>query len=462
MLKGKKHYIVSIMVAAILLSGFGCSGLTAKQQAAMAPVNLEYWTVFDDPTELRALINTYRADHPYLSVNLVQLRPEEVYPKLIETLAEDKGPDIISIRNRSVGQFVSKLTPLPASVKDTTVVVTPGRFSNTTVVTAHTLSLPTVADIDHDYVQVVKKDAVVNDKIYGLPLSLDTMALYYNKDLLDRAGVAEPPTNWQDFQVAVKKIAKYDKTSNKILQAGAALGVGTNVPGSDDLLYILLKQSGVDMMSKSGQAVFNYGGGQGAESPTMAVMNFYTDFANPTRDTYTWNDSQSNALDAFVNGSLGFFFGYSYHNQIIKTRAPQLNFGVVPLLQLNPEQPVNVANYWLQSVVAKSKHQDEAWGLVDWLTHTSAAKEYLDKTNRPTALRRYIKDQKTNLDLQPFVNDALIAENWYRGKNYDAAVRAINDLLADWLVPPADPNKLVESRQNALNRAAARINQTMQ
>lgn len=68
-----------------------------------------------------------------------------------------------------------------------------------------------------------------------------------------------------------------------------------------------------------------------------------------------------NALDKFVNGSVAFFFGYSYQTcQIIKARAPQLNFSILPMLQLNPEQPVNVANYWVQSVVDKSKHKNES------------------------------------------------------------------------------------------------------
>ena len=62
--------------------------------------------------------------------------------------------------------------------------------------------------------------------------------------------------------------------------------------------------------------------------------------------------------------------------------APQLNFGLLPMLQLNAERPVNAANYWVQAVVGKSPRQNEAWGLIDYLAHSPANKIYLDATNR--------------------------------------------------------------------------------
>jgi multiple sugar transport system substrate-binding protein len=304
----------------------------------------------------------------------------------------------------------------------------------------------------------------VNGKIYGLPLSLDTMAIYYNKDLLDQAGVAEAPKTWEDFQAAVRKLTKYNRSTGAITQSGAALGTGANIPWSDDILYVLFRQSSLRFTDSSGRAVFNIrpsGGSQSDETPAMNIMNFYTDFANPTRDTYTWNDSMENALDAFVKGKVAFFFGYSFHTPLIKARAPQLNYDVMPLLQLNPDFPVNVANYSLQSVTAKSKNQNEAWNLVLYLTHSSATKDYLDKSGRPTALRTYIASQRENPILAPFASQLLVATNWYRGRNYEAAAQAVRELMREWLIAPANPDRLFEARQGSLNRSADKINQTL-
>ncbi len=453
---------VAILVAGLLLTfGFGCKGISTEQQQATLPVTLEWWTVYDDVDAMQELIDQYRQSRPYITVNIRQLRADEIYQRLIEALADDSGPDIISVSNRDLKKYASKLMPMPASVKDTTVVVTKGQLGTNTTVNIGSVPMVTLDQLDREYVQTVKKDVVAGGRIYGLPLSLDTMALYYNKDLLDRAGIPEPPKTWDDFSAAVKKITRYNKDTNKISQAGAALGTGNNIPGADDIIYLLANQSNLSFVADSGQATFN----AGDSAAVMGVLNFYTDFANPKRDTYSWNEDLGNALDQFVNGSLGFFFGYSYHLPIIRGRAPQLNFGILPMLQLSSDvgEAKNVANYSIETVVAKSAHPAESWALINYLTRSQANGSYLDITKRPTAMRAYIAKQSGLLDLQPFMAQILVAKNWYHGRNYDAAARALKDLFHDWLNPPAnmEDKKIDQYRQDLLNIAANKINQTL-
>lgn len=451
--------IISIAVL-LTLTGFGCKGLNAEQVASIKPVTLEYWTVFDDVDALKKQIDAFRASRPHISVNLRQLRQEELYSRLTEALAEDKGPDIVSIQNKNLKGYISKLSAMPASVKDTTVQTVKGQVSTETVVTTKDVAMINLDKLDKEFVQAVQKDVVIGGKIYGLPMSMDVMAVYYNKDLMDRGGVPEPPKNWEEFLSAVIKLTKIDKQSGKIVQSGASMGTGNNVPGSDDLLYILFKQSQVDFVSKAGVPVFN--ATAKGESPSFGIVNFYTDFANATRDRYSWNESMGNALDKFVNGSTVFYFGYNYHNPIIKSRAPQLNYGILPMMQLNAEStPANAANYWIQTVVSKSKYSNEAWNLINYLSRSGANKAYLDETGRPTALRAYISEQSEKPNLAPFVTQVLTADNWYKGRNYEGARKAVNDMIHEWLGSVPDPSRENDFRQDILNRAVQKINQTM-
>jgi ABC-type glycerol-3-phosphate transport system substrate-binding protein len=452
---GKLIFIFSLLTF-LIVAGFGCKGLSKEQKQATAPVTLEYWTVFDDVDALQKQIDLYRVKHPYITINLRQLRPEELYPRLVEALSEDKGPDIISVQNRRLGEFLSKLAPMPKSVNDVTITVEKTTLGTNTVINSQVKPMINLAQLDSQYVKAVRDDVVRGGEIFGLPLSMDMMAVFYNKDLLDRSGVAEPPKNWEEFQTAAKKVTKYDKKTGKIVQSGASLGLGSGIPGSDDLLFLLFRQSNVGFISREGQAFFNAVG-----APAGQIMDFYTDFANPSRDTYSWSADQGDALESFIGGKTGFFFGYSYHFPVIKARAPQLDFRILPLFQLNPDNSVNVASYWMQSVVAKSKHQNEAWNLVDYLTHSKAVKDYLDQTGRPTALRAYIAEQKTKPELEPFVDQILTAENWYRGRDYAAAFKAVQDMIFEWLQPAPDPDKADRWRQEILDRGAEKINQTL-
>jgi len=466
----KKYFFLSAVILAIFLAGafclagFGCKGLSTAEQQATKPVVLEYWVVHDDVDAMRALIDKYRAERPYLTVNLRQLRADELYSRLIEALAEDKGPDIISVHARDLGNFRSKLAPMPKTVADATVQVVKKVTGNETVITPQTITLPTVNQIDREFVQTVKKDAVFDDQIYGLPLSLDLLAVYFNKDLLDRSDVAEPPATWTDFQAAAKKISRLDKETGKVIQSGAAIGTGANVEGFEDIIYSLFKQSGIDFVTRDGRATFNLRAeGASGEPASAGALDFYTDFANPTRDTFGWNAEMGDSLDNFVAGKTAFFFGYSFQNDTLKSRAPQLNYGILPMFQLNPEKPANAANYWLQTVVGKSKNQNEAWGLINYLTSAKISGEYLAATKRPTARRALIAQQKEDPELNPFVSQALIADNWYRGNNYTAAVKAMNDMVGEWLNTPIglDESRLRNTRQDILNRAASKINQTL-
>ncbi|MEK7625388.1 MAG: extracellular solute-binding protein [Patescibacteria group bacterium] len=455
--KFKKLFTIFSGVSLLLLAGFGCK----PPAQPVPPATLEYWTVSDDLAALQNMVGQFRAARPYFTINIRQFRADEIYASLLDALAEDRGPDIISVDVKDISKYLSKLTPMPSGVKDTLVQITQGQMSDTVNVINNDHALLTMDQLGREYVQTVAKDAVRDGKIYGLPLSLDVMALYYNQDLLDRAGIAEPPKNWQDFSADVKILSKFDKTSGRIIQAGAALGTGYNIPGSSDLLYILFTQSKLPF-TNSGQALFNIpprNTPSGAETPAGRVMNFYTDFANPARDTYTWNEQMPNALDSFVNGQVAFFFGMNRDLPIIKARAPSLNFDILPMLQLVEDSPVNVADYSLQSVLLKSKHSNEAWSLIDYLAHSSANKLYLQSSGRPTALRSNIADQNKLPELAPFASQLLTAENWYRGRDFVAADKAIQDMSHDWLLSGTAAD-ILKAHSEILNRGANRVNQT--
>ena len=93
----KKVAFFVVLASLLPVAGFGCKGLTGEQKQAIKPVSLEYWTVFDDVDEIQKIAKRYTAQRSYLSVNIKQLREDELYSRLVEALADDNGPDIISV-----------------------------------------------------------------------------------------------------------------------------------------------------------------------------------------------------------------------------------------------------------------------------------------------------------------------------------------------------------------------------
>lgn len=447
-----RHRTISLIMT-LVLAGFGCKGLSADQAAAIKPVTLNYWTVFENVDELKRLATEYQALHPQITVKIRQVRYDEFDQSFINALADDVQPDIVSIHTRWLRAYTGRLATMPAQTTIGKLVVK-NSITKETEVLFDNFALPTVETIKRDYLAAVPEDAIIKNKIYGLPLSVDTLAVFYNKDLLDKAGFAEPPKGWDDFVEAVKRITKLDK-DGKIVQSGASLGTGENIDNSFDIVSALIAQNGVTLATPEGVVSFAAGVQKaGAVHPTLQALNFYTDFARPTKEVYSWNAEQGDAFNAFSRGKTGFYIGFAYDYERLKSRAPDLNFAVLPLFQLNKNAPANMANYWLQSVVKKSKNQNEAWDFIRYISTAENLKKYSAATKIPSPLRSHLKDEQADPILAPFADQLLVAKNWYRGQDVSAAEAAFNAMLGS-LLEPVDP-KL--SEKQALDRQAAIIN----
>lgn len=454
-----KHFIrIFVIIVILVLTGLGCKEVTPPKK-----VTLNWWRVFDDSDAVAQIVQDYQTLHPNVSINYRKLRPEEYEEELINALAEDRGPDIFAIHNTAMGKYQPKLLPLPRELTITYQYVKGGLKKETVVETRKekTIRLDQLRD---QFVDQVAYDVIlpyrtetgeVTDRIFGLPLALDTMVLYWNRDLLNVARIPEPARTWEEFLQHVTLMTKYDPQSN-IIQAGAALGTAGNVERGHDLLSVLMMQNGTQMM-RDRSVTFNQvpAGEERGTLPGLEALRFYTDFANPSKEAYTWNSDLPNSLDAFTSGTAAYFFGYAYHLPTIRARAPKLNFSLAPIPQIDPANEVNFANYWIEGVSSKTKNPDYAWDFVQFATKADHATSYLEKTKKPTALRSLISTQLDDVDLSVFASSVLTAKSWYQGKDPAAAERAFSDMIENVV------SGMMEAGE-AINIAAGQVSQTMQ
>jgi len=448
-----------LLFSTLLTTGAGCFG--GSSAATNTKLTLKVWGVFDEADSWKTLIDTYRVAHPNVTVEYTKLRFEDYKDELIRSIAEGKGPDVMAVHNTWLGGFTDLLAPMPDAV-NVSHIETQGtlRKENVLVSTSQsTMSMKTlkqnfvpavIQDVVMPYMKDAKSDPV--DKIYALPMAMDTLGLFYNQDMLNAAGIPQPPATWEDFQNAVKALTKID-TLGKITQSGAGIGTAKNVERAPDILSILMMQNGVEMVDERGRVTFNDipKGSPRDAPPGVDAVRFYTDFANPTKEVYTWNTAMPSSLDAFVNGQTAMFLGYSYHLPIIRTLAPKLNIGIASLPQISAStdltQQVNYGNYWAEGVSKDSKYQDYAWDFVQFATDAKNVGSYLADAGKPTALRSLIAGQLNDEDLGVFAAQLLTAKTWYRGKNVDAQEKAMNQLIDDFLAGTYgdDPQKAVDN-----------------
>ncbi len=243
---------LSLLLILITTSGAICKSRDTQPDALV----LDYWTVFSDTEQLNQSILQFTATHPYITVRVRQLSPNEYEDELISSWLKGEGPDIYSLPNTHIAAFKDLIQPLQDTIDLTTVVTEKSLGTKETIITPQTLRTISVQQVSSSFPQVVYDDVVYDyresddaqarERVFGLPLSMDTLVLYYNKDMLSRVKIALPPVTWQDFVDQVPRLTLQD-VDNNLIQSGAAFGTSNNVPRSMDIVSLLMMQNGATM-----------------------------------------------------------------------------------------------------------------------------------------------------------------------------------------------------------------------
>jgi len=424
----KRKILIIGVIAVIVLMIILALGL--KGGGRSKSITLEFWGTYDDYQVYEELIEAYQKENKNITIKYVQKSFADYEKELLNALAAGKGPDIFSIHQTWLPEYEDKISPMPQTKE----FITPKVFQDT-------------------FVDVVYSDFVANDKIYGIPFYVDTLALFYNKDFFNSAGIPSPPTNWDEFLDDVELLTKKDQWGN-IERSGVAMGTAQNINRSTDILTLLMLQTGAQMVDSShSRATFNqtsYLEG-GAFNPGKDALRFYTDFSNPNKRVYCWNREMPYSIDAFYEGKTAMMINYSYNISTIRAKSPYLNFGVTPVPQIKDRKfDVNYANYWAQTVSKGSENPAEAWTFLLYLVRQDNLKNYLEKAERPTSRRDLVEWQRSDPDLGIFANSALSAQSWYQVDS-----QAIEQIFADMIESIVLGTATLDQ---AINKAADQVN----
>lgn len=466
-MKTSPRLLALAAVVALAFAGLGCKGTDPAVAERLKPVTIKYWRVFDGSDSFRGIIEKYRLLHPNVTIDYRLLSYDEYEKAVLGAMAEGRGPDVFSLHNTWLTAWQPRLLAAPAVITVPVGEVKSTGIQKETVYSLKSVPGPTVASVKNTFVDGVSSDVVLpteqsdprlppKPEVYGLPLSMDNLALFYNRDLLNNAGLAQPASDWQTFQEHVKKLTKLDETG-AIIQSGAAIGAADNVERGADVLSLLMMQNGAMMADENGQATFDKYPPElvGRPLPPGAeALVFYADFANPEKEVYTWNNKMPNSVQAFAAGHTAYFFGYAYHLPAIRNLAPKLNFAVAPFPQISGNSQVNFANYWVEVVSRHTEHPDEAWDFLMFAAREENAALYLKATGKPTAHRSLVNSQLNDLNLAAFAAQAPSSKSWYHGSDARATEQAFLEMIRQTLSREADPARLVEL-------AATKVNQTV-
>lgn len=426
-------FLVILVIGGILLF----SKISKKTELpTTTKTNIIYWGLWEDENVMQTIISEFEAKNPNIKINYKRNQITDYRTRLKSRLSRtdvEDIPDIFRIHTSWLPMFQSELASVPQD-------------------TVNSLKL------DDDLYDCYKRDLKVNGLYKAIPVMYDGLALFYNKDLVENAGVKLPET-WVELQNAAEKIQELDEDKT-IKIAGVAMGLADNVDHFSDIVGLMMQQSGVNPMSLSSQKNLDN---------LKSVLTYYSIFRTKY---HLWDESLPNSTDYFAAGKLGFYFAPSWRVFDIENLNPNLNYGIITVPQLPVSEKegeltnIHWGNYWVEGVNAKSEKQKEIWKFIEFL----ASKETTDKLFATGSQIREFgqisprkSDQEkmmTNAKIKPFVMVADNAYNWYLSSNtFDSG---LNDEMIKYFADAINSLSLLNKPiDEVVNTLASGIHQLM-
>ena len=385
---------VGLGVAAPFLANVGTAGAGIHaRSSATGTTTLNFWKFANDHDDaaIKRAIKAFNAQSKDVQVKF-QTFPFNDYlgTTLTTAFASGHGPDIFWI---SPAQFLNYVNNGIATPLD-----------------------DVIAPIRTEYLSAAIKAVTVNGHVQALPFEMEPVALYYNKDVLAKAGVA-PPRTWDELLAACEKL-----TTPK--QYGLTLEVAQN-PYQNFTWYPFLWSGGGEVVDKNWTH-------STLRSPAGAAA--FDLWGTLVKKGYAPKKTAAITADAgpLGRGETAMQICGFWAIAQLKSAFPKLNFGVTRLPIPKGGKPVTVYGGWTQMVNSKGPHVEEAKAFTKWMWAQNRAfpKDWACGTNTKFSPRKPVNASCAKLFDKPpdsYFTNSVLPTARAEPRYPDQIVKAVGD-----------------------------------
>jgi multiple sugar transport system substrate-binding protein len=306
-----------------------CGG-SAGGSVSTGPVTLSIWDYSNPPgAGYLSLLAAYPKVKPNVKLQHTAIPFADLKQKIIQGAAARQLPDIVIIDNPDHQAFSSMgiLADLTSQISSW------GQGS--------------------EYLKGPWTSTTWKGKNYGIPNNSNCLALYYNVDMLNRAGV-KPPTDWNELHAAAKTL-----TTKGVY--GLSMALVQSEEGTFQFLPFLW-EAGADLNT--------------LDSPeATSALQYLVDLTNEgllSTDALNW--TQQDAMTQWVAGKSALCINGPWNLPAARSGA-KFNWAVVPLPHGKQAASILGGENW--AITATSQHQADAWEFIKWTQEQSVLKSYL-------------------------------------------------------------------------------------
>ncbi len=412
----KFKQVITMFAFIGLIALAACSGNDGTASNGEGSTNvIDFWTPFseDDGPYMKEIVEEYNDSQDEYIINL-QIEPNEDYYRNLDLAINDgkHTPDLLVMHNEQIISYVEK-------------------------------GLLREMDnfVDENLTEVYHENgiggAIINEKVYGIPLDIHSMLLFWNKDMFEAAGLDPevPPANREEFIEFAKQLTNPNDKEYGFV-------VPTLWP-QEFIVPTLVAQNGGSLY-KDGRA--NY-----TSDEVVDALQFELDLIEKHKVSPT--DVQTDGeLTLFLQGKNAMHLNGPW--MLGQWEKSDLNLGVARVPQLGTEnQSVFAKSH--NFVVLESTDEEKDKGISDFLEYVSEnSLAWGESGQAPASKATYESDEFKELNDQGHVMASQFDDAVFSPKveNWDMAVDPLRDAINSILLGQKDIDDALKEAEEEANK----------
>lgn len=297
-----------------------------------------------DENPLQASTDAFMSANAGVNVNIEYVSANDIKEKFTTSALSGAGPDIVALD--SCGYAVDAA--------------------------ASNLLCPLDDDLNAiagEFYEAPLNSGLYNGSHYAVPWYMNNMAMYYNKDILDAAGVTAVPTTWAEFTAALEQItaAGYD-------------GVTMPYYFCSYFMYAYFFQNGNPVIDTSGAvpvSALAADSGKETWNYLCSLVDTYKAYPEAIKDAMSWDQTYA----PFLQNNCAFLFSGDWANWALS--GSDISYGIAKLPA--GKQAATVMGGYTLSINKNTKNYDAAWAYISWLTSAEQSQSVLSSYGRISA-----------------------------------------------------------------------------
>lgn len=349
------------------LIGLIISLLIVKPVFTQQPVTIKVLVQALESTQWQPIINSFHQTHPQIRLEVVKAPNDSNLEEDLYTSAYLLGDSPYDLAYMDV-VWVQKFAAA-GWLEDLTKKVDPQTLDN--------------------YIQGDIQGGKYQDKLYRMPFRTDVGMLYYRKDLLEKAGL-KPPKTFQDLLTTSQTL------QNQNLAQWGYVWQGKQYEGLAAMFTEILQGYGGFWVNPETQAI-GLDAPESIEAVKFLRQTIQQSISPPGVTTYAEEETRR----LFESGNTVFLRNWPYVYALAANSPIAGKYGIQPMVHLPGKQSGACLGGWGFGISKNSKHQREAWQVIEYFNQPDIQRQYFLETG-------YVPSRKSL-----FTDDILVAQYNY-------------------------------------------------